>query len=223
MIAAVRAFQPRKLVGGAAVLILHLAVVAALLSATRWTTPSLIEPKEIILHLITPRTAQKPAEKKLPAAKPKAMREPAPAFVPPPAFTPPPAASAAPALNGINRQLFGCTPDALASATPEQRAACASASLGPRYDPGATDFRDHTDRSKNAAQWVRDRARKNAPLLLPCMSPDGWSPLYTAYCLAKTAVTGKLEGEGQRGYQDKPSEGHPHLSPDAGQPFAPID
>jgi len=216
MIAAVRALEPRRLAGGAAVLILHLVVIAALLSTTRWTPSLIAEPKEIILHLIAPPKKAE-AEKKKPAAeKPKSIRQPAPAFVPPPDFAIP-KQSTAPALNGLNRQLFGCTPDQLATATPEERAACASASLGPRYDPGATDYRDHTDRSKSAAQWARDRARRNAPMLLPCMSPDGFSPLYTAYCLAKTAVTGKLEGEEQRGYQDQPdhiaNEGDTRMAP----------
>ncbi|MGN6517035.1 MAG: hypothetical protein ACTHLR_14480 [Rhizomicrobium sp.] len=217
MIAAVQAFQPRKLVGGVAVLLLHLLVVAALLSATQLTVHPVTETREIILHLVAPEAPPQRNEKKVPAAKPTAIREPAPVFVPPPAFTPP-ATSRAPALNGLNRQLFGCSPDQLASATAEERAACASASLGPRYDPGATDYRDHTGRSKSAAQWARDRARKNAPMLLPCMSPAGFSPLYTAYCLAKTAVTGKLEGESQMGYQDIPdhiaNEGDSRMAPD---------
>lgn len=214
MIAA--ALEPRKLVGGVAVLILHLLVVAALLSTTRWTILPLTEPKEIILHLIAPKPQPKIEEKKAPVEKPKPARETAPAFIPPPAFVPP-ATTTAPVPSGLNRQLFGCTPDQLASATPGERAACASASLGPRYDPGATDYRDHTDRSKSAAQWARDRARKNAPMLLPCMSPAGFSPLYTAYCLAKTAVTGKLEGESQMGYQDLPdhiaNEGDTRMAP----------
>jgi hypothetical protein len=214
MIAA--AFEPRKLAGAAAVLILHLIVIAALLSATRWHDLHIAAQKEIILQLITPKAPAKPESPKAQAAKPKSIHEPAPAFVPPSAFTPPPSATA-PALNGLNHQLFGCSPDQLATATPEERAACASASWGPRYDPGATDWRDHTNRSKNAAQWARDRARKNAPLLLPCMSPDGFSPLYTAYCLAKTAVTGKIDTEGQRGYQDMPdhiaNEGDTRMAP----------
>lgn len=214
MIAA--SFEPRKLAGAAAVLILHLIAIAALLSATRWHDLHIAAQKEIILQLITPKAPAKPKPPKTQTAKPKSAREPAPAFVPPSTFTPPPS-STAPALNGLNHQLFGCSPDQLATATPEERAACASASLGPRYDPGATDYRDHTNRSKNAAQWARDRARKNAPLLLPCMSPDGFSPLYTAYCLAKTAVTGKIDTEGQRGYQDTPdhiaNEGDTRMAP----------
>lgn len=217
MMAAVQAFEPRKLAGAAAVLILHLVVIVSLLSATRWHDHQTVAPKEIILQLITPKAPAKPKTKNPETTKPKTVREAAPDFVPPPIFTPPPSATA-PSLNGLNHQLFGCSPDQLATATPEERAACASASLGPKYDPGATDWRDHTNRSKNAAQWARDRARKNAPLLLPCMSPDGFSPLYTAYCLAKAAVTGKLEGEDQRGYQDMPN----HIANEGDTRMAPV-
>ncbi|HEY7979347.1 MAG TPA: hypothetical protein VID67_14235 [Rhizomicrobium sp.] len=216
MIAAVQAFEPRKIVGGAAVLILHLLVIAALLSATRWNEHQSEQTKEIILNLIAPKPLPKPEEKKPTPEKKVTLPKPAPAFVPPSTFAPQ-QPSMAPALNGLNRQLFGCSPDQLATATPEERAACASASLGPRYDPGATDFRDHTNRSRNAVQWTRDRAHKNAPLLLPCMSPAGIAPLYTAYCLAKSAVTGKLDAEDQPGYQDMPdhiaNEGDTRMAP----------
>jgi hypothetical protein len=212
MIAA--ALQPRKLVGGAAVLFLHLLVIAALLSATRWSAHPAIQTKEIILHLIAPKVQPK-IKAKIATRKPIA-RKALPAFVPPPAFTPP-AQATAPVLNGLRNQLFGCSPDQLATTTPEERAACASASLGPRYDPGATDYRDHTDRSQSAALWTRDRARKNAPLLLPCMSPQGFSPLYTAMCAAKTALKGKYDPEEQMGYQDLPdqvvNEGDTRMAP----------
>jgi len=215
MIAAVQALEPRRLAGGLAVLVLHLLIIAALLSATHWKELQSEQSKEIILRLIAPKRLPEPV-KQIPLPKPVAVSRSAPAFVPPATFTPPPDISM-PQLNGLNRQLFGCSPDQLATATAEERAACASASLGPGYDSAATDYRDHTDRSKSAVQWARDRARKNAPLLLPCMSPDGWSPLYTAYCLAKTAVTGKLEGESQKGYQDKAdhiaNEGDTRMAP----------
>jgi hypothetical protein len=209
---------PRKLAGAALVLLLHLLAILALISATRWYAQKAEGGREIILHLIAPpkpqtsQTALAKPEKKIPL--PKIVREPVPATT---INTPLPQIPTAPSLNSLNQQLFGCTPDALASATPEQRSACASASLGPRFDPHAMDYRDHTDRSKSAAQWARDRARKNGPLLLPCMSPQGWSPLYTAMCLAKTAVTGKLEGESQYGYQDVPqsvpNEGDTRMAP----------
>src|ERR1700759_948570 len=183
MIAAAQAFSPRRLAGSAAVLVLHLLVIAGLLSGKRLKWRPATEAKEIILNLIAPKVPPN-LEAKSQAAQKQSTHKAAQAFVPPPTFTPPPA-TAAPQLGGLNHQLFGCTPDQLATATPEERAACASASLGPRYDPGAADYRDHTDRSVSAAQWTRDRARKNAPLLLPCMSPQGFSPLYTALCAAK--------------------------------------
>lgn len=211
-------FAPRKIAGAAAVLLLHVLAILALLSATRWYAQKQEQGHEIILDLVTPpRPQTKPEELAKPEKKiplPQSERETAPSTT---LNTPVPEISTAPSLSGLNRQLFGCTPDALASATPEQRSACASASLGPRFDPHGMDYRDHTDRSKSAAQWARDRARKNSPLLLPCMSPQGFSPLYTAYCLAKTAVTGKLEGESQYGYQDvpqsAPNEGDTRLAP----------
>ena len=215
MIAMARAFEPRRLAGGFAVLVLHLIVIAALLSATHWSEQQNEQTKEIILHLITPKRLPEPVKETL-ARKPVATPKPAPAFVPPATFTPP-VDNSLPQLNGLNQQLFGCAPDQLASATAQQRAACASASLGPRFDPGATDYRDHTGRSKNRVQWARDRARKNAPLLLPCMSPAGIAPLYTAYCLAKSALTGKLDAESQPGYQDMPdhivNEGDTRMAP----------
>jgi hypothetical protein len=214
MIAA--ALEPRKLAGAAAVLILHLIAIAALVSATHWHGSYTGTPKEIILHLITPKAPAKPEAQKARIAKPEADHKPAPAFVPPSTFTPP-SSSTAPPLNGLNRQLFGCAPDQLATATPEERAACASASLGPTYDPGATDWRDHTNRSKNAAQWARDRARKNAPLLLPCMSPQAAGvSLYTLYCLGKAAMTGKFD-KTDPDYGDMPdhiaNEGDTRMAP----------
>jgi len=209
----VNAFEPRKFAGGAIVLALHLLVIAMLLRATQWHAEPATVVKEIIIHLIAP---PKPPQSKPEEEKKIAPRTESPSTARPYSFTPPTTLPAMPS-SGLNQQLFGCTPDQLATASPEQRAHCASASLGPRYDPSATDYRDHTDRSKNTAQWFRDRARKNAPMLLPCMSPAGFSPLYTAYCLAKTAVAGKLEGESQFGYQDMPdhqvNEGDTRMAP----------
>ncbi|HEY4124177.1 MAG TPA: hypothetical protein VGM36_06150 [Rhizomicrobium sp.] len=216
MIAAVQAFEPRKLVGGAVVLILHLLVIAALLAATRWNGHQSEQTKEIILNLIAPKPLPKAEEKKPAPDKKTALPKHAPAFVPPATFIPP-VNNSVPQLNGLNRQLFGCSPDQMATATAEERAACASASLGPQFDSGATDYRDHTDRSKNRVQWARDRARKNAPLLLPCMSPQAMGvSIYTLYCLGKAAVTGKFDKD-DPGYQDMPdhiaNEGDTRMAP----------
>ena len=211
-------FAPRKIAGAAAVLLLHVLAILALLSATRWYAQKQEQGHEIILDLVAPRRPQtKPEELAKPEKKiplPQSERETLPSTT---LSTPVPEIPTAPSLSGLNRQLFGCTPDALASATPEQRSACASASLGPRFDPHGMDYRDHTDRSKSAAQWARDRMRKNGPLLLPCMNPQAASlSIYTIYCLGKAAVTGKFDKD-DPGYQDMPqsapNEGDTRLAP----------
>ena len=208
-------FSLRKFAGAAAVLLFHILVIAAFLSVTRWNDYSAREAREIVLHLVVPQTP-KPKEVAKPYRKIAVPRStsgyspPATSFVLPETMT-------APAMNGQGGQLFDCKADQLATATPQQRAACAAASLSPRYDPNDVDFRDHTDRSKNAMQWARDRARKNAPLLLPCMSPGMFDPVYTAYCLGKTALQGKIDPESQPGYQDLPdhvlNEGDTRMAP----------
>jgi hypothetical protein len=194
-------FPLRRLAGAFAVLVLHAAIIFAFLNATQWRERHVAQTKEIVLHLVN-----LPAPKSEPVTKnPKHViaRRSAPNTAPP-AFFVPPSILNAPQTNGLRQRLFDCSREQLATATPEERAACASASLTPRYDPGAVDYRDHTDRSKSAALWAEDRARKNAPFLLPCMSPGGFNPLYTAYCLGKGAVQGKIDPKDQPGYQDMP-------------------
>lgn len=194
-------FALRRFGGFAAVLAFHVAIVAAFLNATQWRDHHDTQIREIVLHLVMP-----PVQRPEPLTKnPKraAVRRTEPNSSPP-AFFVPPSILNAPTANGLNRRFFDCSPEQLMAATPEQRAACASASLAPRYDPGAVDYRDHTDRSKSAALWAEDRARKNAPFLLPCMSPGGFNPLYTAYCLSKSALQGKVDPKDQPGYEDMP-------------------
>lgn len=207
-------FSLRRFGGFAAVLVLHIAIVVAFLNATQWRERHNAQIKEVVLHLVT-----LPAPKPEPAAKNQkraAVRRAAPTAAPH-AFFVPPSILNAPRTNGLSGPFFDCSPDQLTTATPEERAACASASLAQRYDPHAVDYRDHTDRSKSAALWAEDRARKNAPFLLPCMSPGGFNPLYTAYCLGKSAVQGKVDPKDQPGYQDMPdhavNEGDTRMAP----------
>ena len=211
------ALQPRRLAGGTAVALLHLVVIVLLLHATQRHVQPAPSVKEIILRLVAQPQMRGPPMHKSGKSEERSAR---PRRILPaenPHGSSFKSFEKVPAMpsSGLSQQLFGCSPDQLATATAEQRARCAS--LGPQYDAGATDYRDHTDRSKSAALWFRDRARKNAPLLLPCMSPAGWSPLYTAYCLAKSAVTRKLDPEEQPGYQDMPdhavNEGDTRLAP----------
>jgi hypothetical protein len=208
-------FSLRKSAGATTVLLFHILILAAFLSATRWNDYPAKERREIVLYLVTPQTPKPKEVAKAPRkiAGPRgtfSYSPPATSFVLPETMT-------APAMNGQSGQFFDCKADQLATATQQQRTACAAASLSPRYDPNDVDFRDHTDRSKNAVQWARDRARKNAPLLLPCMSPGMFDPVYTAYCLGKTALQGKIDPESQPGYQDLPdhvvNEGDTRMAP----------
>jgi hypothetical protein len=64
------------------------------------------------------------------------------------------------------------------------------------------------NRSQSAALWERGRLRKNAPLLLPCMNPQGFLPLATAACLAKGALEGSIKPDEQPSYADKPEITH---------------
>jgi hypothetical protein len=199
---ALQRFPLRRLTGALAVFALHVAIVIAFLSATQWSDHRIAQTGEVVLHLVLLQTPKPEAPPKPPkkTATPRAT----PIHSPAADFVVPPDPRSAPQTNGLARPFFDCSPAQLESATPRERAACASASLSPHVDPGEVDYRDHTDRSKSAALWARDRARKNAPLLLPCMSPDGFSPLYTAYCLGKSALGGKIDREDQPGYQDQP-------------------
>jgi len=107
----------------------------------------------------------------------------------------PPAPS--PSLDGLHGSLFGCAD--LDKLSPEERARCGSALAVP---DNSVDFRDGVNRSRSAALWEQRRERKNAPLLLPCMNPNGFSPLGTALCLAKSAAEGGFKPDEQPSYAD---------------------
>ena len=72
----------------------------------------------------------------------------------------------------------------------------------------SVDFRDHVNRSADAAHWERGRARKNNPLLLPCMNPQAAGiSLGTLLCLGEGAVEG-FDLDNQPGYGDTPTVTH---------------
>ena len=110
---------------------------------------------------------------------------------------------AAPSLGGLHGALFGCAD--LDKLSPEERARCGSALAVP---DNSVDFRDGVNRSRSAALWERRRLRKDAPLLLPCMNPQGFFPLATAACLAKSALEGSIKPDEQPSYADKPEITH---------------
>jgi hypothetical protein len=119
---------------------------------------------------------------------------------------------------GLNQSLFGCDGTNREALTPQERAHCAAAPYG--MHPGnGVDWRDHTPDSRYAALWAQGRDRKNAPLLLPCMSPVGFSPLAVAACAAKAVVEGRIKPDEQSSYADKvetfhlPNNGDPPDKP----------
>ncbi len=110
----------------------------------------------------------------------------------------------APVSPELRQSLFGCTDGERSDLSPAERARCANAFA--RDD--SVDIHDGTTRSRAAALWERGRQHKDAPLLLPCMSPQGFSPLYTALCAAQTAVDGKYDPDDKPGYFDQQTTVH---------------
>ena len=199
------AIQRRRLASLAIVALLHVAVIAALLTLSHQKTNIAgAMPRETILWFPSPRpeaATQKPAETK-PSAAAATPQYRLPDYrgitLPRDAPTVPPS------LGGLHGSLFGCAD--LDRLTPEERAHCGGALMTP---DDSVDFRDHVDRSRLAALWERGRLRKNGPLLLPCMdphAPPGIS-LATVACLAKGAIEG-FDPDTQPSYADAPDIKH---------------
>ncbi len=206
-----RSGAANKVIGATFVALLHLALIAALMNAITNTPPIVPAAHEIIMRFLPRMLPEKP-EAARPAEHRPAGRQ-APALPDYRGITIPSAPSEAPSLGELHRSLFGCTDGERSDLSPAERAHCANTFA--RDD--SVDIRDGTTRSRAAALWERDRQRRNAPFLMPCMSPQGFSPLYTAYCAAKTALDGKIDPEDQLGYQDLPdhtvNEGDTRMAP----------
>ncbi|MGH6982176.1 MAG: hypothetical protein ACREFC_13300 [Stellaceae bacterium] len=206
-----------RLAGLGLVAALHVAVIGALLTLSHETTvvPRAAPSEELVWILpLLPKRA--------PPHKPQADRQqgtqplsPAPALPDDRGITLP---TPSPATSSLGGSLFGCAD--LDKLSPEDRTRCGSALAVP---DNSVDFRDGTGRARLAARWERDRERKNAPLLLPCMSPVGLSPLATLACAAKGVVDGGIDPETQQSYIDKaetfhlPNNGDPPDSPPSGR------
>ncbi len=201
----------RKLASAGAVVILHVLVLALWLphagihhaAGLRETILYLSPlPKPPLREPAMPPRAPRPAMRLAPLPGTRAITV--------PAFKD----DAIPAMPGLGRSLFGCRPENLANLSPEEQAACASASNGPKPN-GMPDFRDHSGRVPGAALWARQKARKNGPLLLPCASPSGLNPIGTALCLGDAIVNGIKPPDEQPIYSDKPQDVH---VPNGGDP-----
>jgi hypothetical protein len=205
----------RRLVSLGIVAALHVAVIAALLtlSRERIAVPGAAPVSELIWFL-------PPPPKKIVPVSPATVPQPSVSVTAPREALPDyrgitiPSAPPAPSLGGLHGSLFGCAD--LDHLSPEERARCGSALAVP---DNSVDFHDGVNRSRSAALWERGRQRKNGPLLLPCMSPDGFFPLATAACLAKGAITGELKPDEQAIYGDEapvthlPNNGDPPSKP----------
>lgn len=201
---------------------LHALIIFALIRiVTPPTAPVATHVKEILLRLVAPpRPVIKPVAPQ-PAHNDK-RRPQSPTYIMPTFVWPQqlPDQRDRAALQGFGSALANCAPENLVNLNADERAACARSGLALR-DNGP-DFRDHTDRSKDAALWARRRARKNAPALLPCANPHApataFLSLGTLICLTKGAVEG-FDLDAAPGYADKleiqhlPNNGDPPSSP----------
>lgn len=196
----------RRLISLGIVAALHIAIVAALLTLSHEAivVPRVVTAGELIWFLPPPKKPVVPLPRKPDEARPSAPAAPPASALPDyRGLTIPAAPPAASSLGGLHGSLFGCAD--LDKLSPEERVRCGSALAVP---DNSVDFRDGVNRSRSAALWEQRRLRKNGPLLLPCMNPQGFSPLATALCLAKGAVEGDIKVDEQPSYADTPEITH---------------
>jgi hypothetical protein len=212
------AIDPRRLVSALVVVLLHGLLVLALLHATVHRATRASPAQELIMQFFRPPAPAKPET----APPPPVMAAPSTPranglVVPPPA-----AAPNGSALQGLHQFLFDCAPENLGNLTPEERTQCEGQALAPNPDE-TNSLRNFPSQSRGAAHWARGLARKQNPLLLPCMHAQGL-PLSpdVIYCLGKAAVTGNFgDLDEASGYgdplpadmMDSPHPGDPVLEP----------
>lgn len=208
---------PLRRVGVAAVvLLLHAVMLVLLVRATYVAPPASYIPERVYwLSLRERATPVVPAIAPSPGPD-TTTRPPTARLVLPAAPAPANGAPSADALRGLNLDLFGCAPEDLANLTSEQRARCAPSLR--KHDGNSVDYADHTDRAHDARRWARGVVRKKSPLLLPCASPVGISPLGTAFCLANGILNG-FDVQGLPGYADVQAPDH---LPNNGDPVDPL-
>ena len=155
------------------VLLLHLALLLALLRAVIAPINSPTKEQETILRLM-PQLKSEPAQKAAPPAMASPqLRIPVVPLVPPPLATAP-----APDLSGFGRRLFGCAPENLSNLSREERANCSTGLTRPDAN-AMIEPRSHVkDPSRRAAEM----ATKNTPGRIPCTyitsapAPHGTAP-----------------------------------------------
>ena len=202
----------RKAVSASAVVALHVLIIAAFVLAMQ-NAPAVVRGvHEITLMLLPIVTKPKPVIKTLNKPRPPVASSAPPTFTRPAYPTEAPRANSLQSLHGL---LFDCGPDQIL--TPEDRKRCQVIAGAPTPDDTAR-LRNPRERAKDAAHWARALARKQAPTLLPCASPQGINPVYTAFCLAKAALDGGFDLNAQPSYADVQKPWH---LPNNGDPIEP--
>jgi len=197
----------RKMFGATAVVVLHIAIVALLLNATLVQRMFKPAPRETILLLrpLPKPQVNAPAKPVVPPvrkAAPVAKLQSSPRVTVPQTNAETPSADSRPGY-----QRFDCRAANLPKLTEEQRAECAKSAIGPkRGNDSDVDYADHSDQIPGAERWAREKARKNSPALLPCMSNRGIT-VPNPLCVAKGLVDG-INPDEQADYSDKPDDTH---------------
>jgi hypothetical protein len=150
----------RRIIAIGGVLLIHLLIVALILSGTPRMFGTRADSGEIFFVFAPIPTSGE----KLPTAAPT-RPERAPVFR---QQTISPGASVAPApqINGLGQSLLQCAPENLANLSPEELDRCPSASVVP--SPGDAIPGTVREHAVNAEAWSAAIARRNTPFKAPC-------------------------------------------------------
>lgn len=91
--------------------------------------------------------------------------------------------------------LSSCDPGKYDMAADEVKALCDRIGALIKRDPGRFGF---TSDVEDPRHWQRELARREAPVLAPCMSPGGVDVLYTLTCIYEEIFTGHREDKRRR-------------------------
>lgn len=126
-----------------------------------------------------------PPEKRKRAPQSSAGARPAVTYFNPDIFKTAPALQ--PNALGLQIALSACAPENYDMASVEVRNVCAKIGALLKNDPGHFGV---TQDVADPKHWQRELTRREAPYLAPCMSPIGFSPLYTLFCIYDTLMHG---------------------------------
>ena len=100
------------------------------------------------------------------------------------------------ATNGVAIALSACDVGRYDMASTEVRTMCNRIGALLKSDPGRFGFTTHV---VDPQHWQTELARREAPVLAPCMSPSGVDVLYTLKCVYETVFIG-YDSENHRRY-----------------------